>query len=186
MSDSEMRVPEDVLISAIESLKIDLQNARDERDRARQQRDEAVARAESLANRPCVEICLEARAEGDGGCGACAMCCGEQFERAMKAELLLGKAMKERDFLQQEADRLRSGTWIESDCFYFDDRDDMMGEIAHLRAGIAAYRTICVCPKEVAAGKQHVWLRDGFGKDVPCESCDWEREDAKRRKHCRE
>lgn len=53
-------------------------------------------------------------------------------------------------------------------------------EIAHLRRGIKAYRTICVCPKEVAAGKQHVWLRDGFGKDVPCESCAWEREDAKR------
>ena len=60
------------------------------------------------------------------------------------------------------------------------ERDEARAEVEHMRRGIEAYRTICVCPKEVAAGKQHVWLRDGFGKDVPCESCAWEREDAKR------
>lgn len=58
---------------------------------------------------------------------------------------------------------------------------DLNAEIAHLRRGIEAYRTICVCPKEVTAGKQHVWQRDRFGDGVPCESCEWEREDAKRR-----
>lgn len=43
MSGEEMQVPEDVYVSVVENLKIDLQNARNERDRAWAQRDEARA-----------------------------------------------------------------------------------------------------------------------------------------------
>jgi hypothetical protein len=32
------------------------------------------------------ESCLEEREAGNGGCGACAICCGEWRERAVKAE----------------------------------------------------------------------------------------------------
>ena len=35
-----------------------------------------------LEARPCVEICEQERAEGNGGCGACALCCHEATERA--------------------------------------------------------------------------------------------------------
>lgn len=44
------------------------------------------ARVAELELRPSPEICAENRAEGDGGCGCCVICCDESRKRAEKAE----------------------------------------------------------------------------------------------------
>ena len=48
----------------------------------RRDRDALKAKLEIAEARPCVEICQEERAKGNGGCGACALCCKEWREKA--------------------------------------------------------------------------------------------------------
>lgn len=43
-------------------------------------------RLQTAEARPCVEICIEERAKGNGGCGACALCCKEWREQAEAAK----------------------------------------------------------------------------------------------------
>jgi len=58
------------------------------------------AEVERLRGQPSVAICREERAEGNGGCGACALCCKEWRDRAEKAEAEVERlrAMNEIEF----------------------------------------------------------------------------------------
>lgn len=55
--------------------------------------------------RPCVEICREERAMGNGGCGACALCCDEA--RAERDEQIDEAAMLRERLAQAKADAVR-------------------------------------------------------------------------------
>lgn len=48
--------------------------------------DELREQVKIAEARPCVEHCREERAMGNGGCGACSMCCREMQERVEKAD----------------------------------------------------------------------------------------------------
>lgn len=50
---------------------------------------------------------MENRAEGDGGCGACALCCKEMHDRAYAAELALALAQKLLKQLEKDRDEAR-------------------------------------------------------------------------------
>lgn len=74
--------------------------------------------AAKVPNRPCVELCQEERAQGNGGCGACALCCKEQTVRAEIAEdrvaalrfMKQGESKIRADERQKWADRMIAET----------------------------------------------------------------------------
>ena len=61
----------------------DWEELRGERDAAIREREEEVAtlRATLQATKSLAESCAEERAAGNGGCGACSICCGEAMEQ---------------------------------------------------------------------------------------------------------
>lgn len=69
--------------------------------------DALANRAEAAEARPSVEICQEERAQGNGGCGACALCCKEWREKTEAAERERDEACRELGRLRQELDMLK-------------------------------------------------------------------------------
>lgn len=80
----------------------------------------AADEIEKLAARPCVEICQEERALGNGGCGACALCCKEANEHA--------------DALAQTLNEISKGDTAEERC------QQLARRVAELEAEVARLR----------------------------------------------
>jgi len=82
-----------------------------------------------LRARPSVEICREERARGNGGCGACALCCQELREAADDLSTLRAELAQER----LVSDRLRT-SWREDVGEEREKRKRVEAELARLRA----------------------------------------------------
>lgn len=83
----------------------DWEELRGERDAAIREREEEVAtlRATLQATKSLAESCAEERAAGNGGCGACSICCGEAMEQR-------DAAIRERDAAQARVAELEAAS----------------------------------------------------------------------------
>lgn len=127
-----------------------------ERDRA------LTSEVDALNALPCVERCREERAAGNGGCGACALCCKEARDEAESLACSLAVQSETTDKWHRQADEWRDAKAQEEAAHRTEindairERDDardeaaMLGDLAMALANTTASGHAVASPLHIA------------------------------------